>query len=115
MRECPDRLAADLRRFYGVRLSDMYAGNEDVLEVAHMAAHMPSGGAVGEWYGGAIAVSAEVLALWELSHIVAQVNSEKKVKPRAMPEGVRDAEHKRAKALDKAARYKLERERRVTE
>lgn len=84
----------------------MWAGRESVQEVADYSANLPRGGAVGEWFGGRLAVTGEVESLWELSHILAQVNSQKKLKPRAMPEGVRDSELRRAKALEKALRYK---------
>lgn len=84
----------------------MYAGREDVLEVADMAANLPRGGAVGEWFGGALAITGEVEALWELSHILAQVNSKKKVKPRAMPDGVREQVRKRERAAIMAAKFR---------
>lgn len=61
---------------------------------------------MGEWFGGELAVTAETASLWELSHILAQVNSKKKIKPRPMPDGVRDAERKREQALAKARRYR---------
>lgn len=95
-----------MRRFYGVRLSDMYAGCEGVLEVAAMVAHMPRGGAIGEWFGGALAITAEVEALWEQAYILTVVNSDKpkKVKPRPMPEGVRDREEREAKKRAHAVR-----------
>ncbi len=105
LRDCPDRLAADLRRFFGVSLRDMWAGRISVVEVADCAAHIPRGGAVGEWFGGFYAVTAEVEAVWELSHILAQVNSKKKVKPREMPEGVRDREARAAKAAARAEKW----------
>ena len=92
--------------YFGVRLSDVWAGLESVNDVADYAANLPRGGAVGEWFGGRLAVTSEVESLWELSHIVAQVNSEKKLKSREMPEGLRDGVRKREVALDKAKRYK---------
>lgn len=84
-------MAADLRRFFGVRLSDMYAGVEDPLEVAHMAAHMPRGGAVGEWYGGQLAITAEVEAIWESNYLLSLpvAKNPKGVKPRPFPDGAR--------------------------
>ena len=106
LRECPDRVAADLRRFFGVRLSDMYEGREDVLEVAHYAAHLPSGGAVGEWFGGELALSAEVAAIRALEFTTAQSQSPKKLKKPPLPDGVRDLERKRAKALAKAEKFR---------
>ena len=106
MRECPDRLEADLTRFYGIDLDDLYSGRRSVRAVANAAAHFPRGGAVGEWFGGHVAVTAETEAMWELAHILAQVNSKKKIKPRPMPDGVRDAEKKRAHALARAKKYR---------
>lgn len=95
-----------MRRVYGVRLSDLYAGTEDVLEIAHMAAHLPSGGAVGEWFGGELALSVEVAAIRSLEFTTAQSQSPKKLKPPPLPEGVREGVRKREKALGKARRYK---------
>lgn len=109
LNEAPDRVAADLRRFYGVRLSDLRAGYEDVLEVAHYVAHMPPGGALGAWYGGELAVSPETAAVWENTHVLAQVNSKKKIKPRPMPDGVRDVKRKGDRAVLMAAKYRRKR------
>lgn len=72
----------------------MWAGKESVREVSDYAANLPRGGSVGEWFGGSLAVSAEVEAVWELTHVLAQVNSKKKIKPRPMPVGVRDEKRK---------------------
>lgn len=75
--------------------------------VANAAAHLPRGGAVGEWYGGVLAVSAETEALWELTYTVAQVNSQKKLKPRPLPKGIRDvqeSEKRKSAAQGKKAR-----------
>lgn len=85
----------------------MLAGETDLLELAHYAAHIPRGGAVGEWYGGALAISAEVEALWENTHMLAVVNSEKpkSVKPRKMPEGVKRARQRESATLSKAKQW----------
>lgn len=77
--------------------------------VANCAAHLPRGGAVGEYYGGQLAVTAEVESLWEVSYILAQVNSKKKLKPREMPAGVREQERKAKYAAVMAAKYKRKR------
>lgn len=54
---------------------------------------MPRGGAVGEWFGGHLAITAETEAAWEISYVLAAVNSKKNsVKPRPMPKGLRDVE-----------------------
>lgn len=106
LRDSPDRLAADLRRFYGVKLSDVRTGKEDVLEVAAYAANLPRGGAVGEWYGGALAITSETEGLWELAYILAQVNSKKRINPREMPKGVREVERKQDRAALMAAKYR---------
>lgn len=99
-------MAADLRRFYGVSLSAALAGKEDLLEAAHCAAHIPRGGAVGEWYGGQLAITAEVEAAWEIAHVLVSVNSKKKVKPRPMPEGVRAVKAKGDRAVAMAEKYR---------
>lgn len=85
----------------------MWDGSESVSDVADWAAHLPRGGAVGEWYGGALAITAETEAMWELTFTVAQVNSKKKLKPRAMPKGLRDvqaSEKRKAAVQSKKAR-----------
>lgn len=82
----------------------MRAGLEDVLEVADYAAHLPRGSAMGEWVGGVMAVTPDVEALWEISYILAQVNSKKKVKPRTLPEGVREREQREARKRQHALR-----------
>lgn len=103
---CYDRVEADLRRFYNVRLSGIYDGSEDVIEVSNMVAHMPRGGAIGEWLGGPMAVTAEVEALWENTYILTAVNSEKpkKVKPREFPEGIRTIQEREARKAKHATR-----------
>ncbi|MBK0420155.1 hypothetical protein JD276_14045 [Leucobacter sp. CSA1] len=109
LRECPDRVAADLRRFFGVRLSDMYAGVEDVLEVAHMVTHMPRGGAISEWLGGWGAVTAEDEALRRIEYVLIAVNSKKKPKPPKPPEGVREQVSKAKHAERMAEKYRRHR------
>lgn len=104
--DCPDRLEADLIRFYGVSLDDMRSGRRSVWSVASCVANMPRGGAVGEWFGGRLAVTAETEALWELTHVLAQVNSKKRVKPRPMPEGVRDVKARGDRAVAMAEKYR---------
>lgn len=100
-------MEADLIRFFpGVTLSGMRAGMIPVLTVANCAAHLPRGGAVGEWVGGAMAITAETEALWEIAHITAQVNSKKKLKPRPMPEGVREQQRKLERRAEQMRRWR---------
>ena len=96
-------------RFYGFSLDDMWAGRRSVWAVANAAAHVPRGGAVGEWFGGPMAVTAEVESLWELTHVLAQVNSKKKIKPRPMPDGVRDQVQKSERAQLMAEKFRRKR------
>lgn len=96
-------------RFYGVSLDEMWDGLRTVWSVASCAGNMPRGGAVGEWFGGELAVTAETEALWEITYVLAQVNSKKKIKPRPMPDGVRDAVRKREQAMAKARLYRSRR------
>ncbi|WP_156316588.1 hypothetical protein [Leucobacter japonicus] len=74
-----------------------------------MAAHLPRGGAVGEWYGGILAVTAETEAVWENTYVLSQVNSKKKLKPRPMPEGIREQKRKSDRAAVMAAKYRRKR------
>lgn len=109
LRDCPDRLEADLIRFYGIDLDDLRTGRRSARAVANATAHLPRGGAVGEWYGGRLAITAETEALWELTHTLAQVNSKKKIKPRPMPEGVSAQKRKSDRAAIMAAKYRRKR------
>ncbi|KUF05699.1 hypothetical protein AUL38_16015 [Leucobacter sp. G161] len=96
-------------REYGLDLDDLYSGRKSVRAVSNAAAHLPRGGAVGEWYGGELAVPDQVAAVWENTHVLAQANSEKKIKPRELPVGVREVERTRELALAKARRYRARR------
>lgn len=87
----------------------MWAGRESIREVSDMAAHVPRGGAVGEWYGGQLAVTAETEAVWENTYVLSQVNSKKKIQPRQMPEGVREQKRKSDRAAVMAAKYRRKR------
>ena len=86
----------------------MHAGLENVAEVAALAAHLPAGGAVAEWFGGQGALTQETAALWELAYITMVVNAEKpgKVKPPKYPEGVRDQQRKADFAAKQAEKYR---------
>lgn len=88
-------------------LKEALAGETDLFELAHYAAHIPRGGAVGEWYGGELAISAEVEALWENTHVLVAVNSEKpgSVKPRKLPEGVKFARQRELETVSKAKQW----------
>lgn len=114
MSECRDRLTADLMRFYQVRLSDVEAGREDALEVANMVAYMPSGGALGGWFGGELALSDEVHALRELTFTVAQVNSKKRLSMPPLPEGAKSQEERLQSIKRNARRFRKRRNRRGT-
>lgn len=84
----------------------MRDGRRSVWSVASCAAHVPRGGAVGEWFGGQLAITAETEAAWELTHVLVSVNSKKKVKPRPMPEGVRAVKAKGDRAVAMAEKYR---------
>lgn len=99
-------MTADLRRFYQVRLSHVETGEEDLYEVADMVALMPRGGAIGEWIGGASAITAEVEAMdrVEYAAIVPHLPKNSKVKPRGYPDGIRAIEAREAIAREKQQR-----------
>lgn len=85
-----------------MRLSDMWAGVESVVEVADLVAHLPRGSAVAEWCGGWGAVTAEEEALRRIEYVLVAVNSKSKPKPPKPPEGVRDvaaAERKKSQRM----------------
>lgn len=86
----------------------MYAGKESILEVADMVVQMPRGGALGEWFGGPAAVSAEVEAMWAVEYYsaVSVAAKPKKVKPREYPVGLRDAKVKADRAVQMAAKFR---------
>ena len=96
-------------QYFGIDLDDLWEGRKSVRAVSSAAAHLPGGGAVGAWFGGELAVSDVVAALWENTHVLAQVNSEKKIKPREMPVGLREEERAREIAVAKARRYRAKR------
>lgn len=58
---------------------------------ANCAAHLPRGGAVGEFYGGMMAIDPVVEALRYVEVYTARAVTDKpnRVKPRALPEGIR--------------------------
>jgi hypothetical protein len=101
-------VAADLRRFYSVRLSDMWTGAEDPEDIATYVRHMPRGGALGVWLGGQSALTGEEDMLRWIEHAVwaSQSSKPKRVKPRPYPEG----EHERQQRLERlrsgASRFK---------
>ena len=70
----------------------MRAGTIPVRLIANCIAHVPRGSAIGEYYGGALAITAETEALWEISYLIAKTNAKKpsSVKPRKMPIGVKE-------------------------
>ena len=86
----------------------MYAGEESVVEVAHMVAYLPSGGALGQYYGGWLAVSDEVAMLMNINYTIAVTSTDKpkrvpKPKP---PEGIREMERKASYAESMAAKFR---------
>lgn len=97
LREARDRLNADLRRFFGVSLTDMYEGRISVEDVADYSAHLPRGGAVAEWLGGWAAITAEDEALRRIEYVLVATNTKRKPKPPAPPPSLRDNEISRRK------------------
>lgn len=105
-------MTADLRRYYGVRLSDMYAGKEDPLEVADMLANVPRGGAVHQWTGGWGAITSEDEALRRIEYLmqvqIVQASGKRRSIPApSAPASQRDEENRAAEvARKKAAKAK---------
>lgn len=93
---------ADLRRYFGTSLTDMYEGRISVFDVADFAAHLPRGGAVAEWLGGWGAISAEEEALRRVEYVLIATNAKKKPKPPKPPESLRDKEI--SERMNKASR-----------
>lgn len=87
----------------------MYAGREEVLEVAHMVAHVPRGGAMSEWVGGWVSVTDEGEALRHIEYAIVATNSKRKPKRPNPPEGVRDQQRKSDRAALMAKRYRKKR------
>ena len=106
LQQARDRLTADLRQYFGVRLQDMYAGHEDVLEVAAMAVNLPRGSSVMQWLGGWQAISGEEEALRRVEFILTAVNTDKKHKPKPPkpPESIRERDAKVARTRERLAR-----------
>lgn len=91
LRDCPDRLDADLRRVYpGTSLDDYWEGRVRPSALANMAVHLPRGSAVWQYYGGQLAITAETEAAWLIERATFAVASKEpdKVKPRPYPLGV---------------------------
>lgn len=104
MRECPDRVDADLARFYGFTWHDVETGRVPLVSAANCVAHVPRGGAIGEWIGGALAVTAEVEAVMNLTYVsmMAASDKPKKVKRPEFPAGVREQRRREAYAVSRA-------------
>lgn len=93
LREARDRLNADLRREYGLCLTDMYEGRIGVLDVADFSVHLRRGSLVSEWFGGWGAISAEEEAMRRIEYAIVAVNAGKKLPPAIVPpKGLRDAD-----------------------
>ncbi|KKI20561.1 MULTISPECIES: hypothetical protein [unclassified Leucobacter] len=109
---------ADLRRYYSVWLSDMYAGRIDPVEIADCVALVPRGGAIGQWLGKADAVTLEAEILNDVWYaaLAPHLGPKSKVKPRELPEGVREMNRKaaaaRAKQQSSVAQLQAQRRRR---
>lgn len=70
---------------------------------------MPRGGAVGEWFGGWGAVTAEDEALRRIEYVLVATNAKKKPKPPKPPEGVREQKRKADRAVAMAEKYRRRR------
>jgi hypothetical protein len=68
-----EALEADLRRFYQVRLVDMYRGEISPREVSVYATNLPRASAVGVRLGGAAAITGEVEASWLLENVMMRI------------------------------------------
>lgn len=103
-----------MRFFPGVSVAGMRAGAVPVLTVANCAAHIPNGGAVGQYYGGWLAVSDEVAALMQVNYTIAVTAAEKprRVPEPKPPEGVRELERKAGYAVSQAERFRAKHRRR---
>ncbi|QIK62340.1 hypothetical protein G7068_03295 [Leucobacter viscericola] len=86
----------------------MWAGTEDPADIALYVMHMPRGGALGAWLGGASAVTAEEDMLRWVEHAVwaSQSSKPKQMKPRDYPEGVQEQEQRIARIKQAARRFK---------
>lgn len=84
------------------------AGEIDITTIANCAAHVPNGGAVGQYYGGWMGVSEEVATLMNINYTIAVSNAEKpkKVPKPTPPEGVRDMERKTDFAVSMAEKFR---------
>lgn len=113
LKEARDRLNADLRREYGVGLSDMYEGRVSVQDVSDFAAHLPRGCSVYEWYGGWLAVTAAVEASMRVEHLLkaqlVQASGKKKTIPDPEPpKSIRDVVHRAKQKHDRLAQARAD-------
>lgn len=100
LREARDRLNADLQRYFGVCLTDMYEGRISAIDVSDFAAHLPRGSAVSLWIGGWGALTGAEEGMRRVEYLLQAQLVQASGKRRTVPEpkppvGLRDAEIKK--------------------
>lgn len=95
-------------RFFSFSVDDIYSSRISIVTAANCAANIPNGSAVGQYYGGWLAVSDEVAALMNINYTIAVSNAEKpkKVPKPTPPEGVREMERKTDYAVSMAEKFR---------
>jgi hypothetical protein len=114
---------ADLQRFYGLDLADMWRGKLTVRKVAVLVANLPPGAQTWVDYGGPLSVAPEVEATYSLEgtlNHIAWLFGGKQGQPPEMRDypPLTDTTHQAAPAMDKAAKWKAreaERQRKLQE
>lgn len=101
-----------MRRFYQVKLVDMYAGVETVRHVAVLVQFLPRGASTRQMLGGAGAITEEVESLWMVEHTINTVGFRlarakgKEPEPRDYPLGVLEQEKKAKHAVSRAEAFR---------
>ena len=95
-------------RFFSFSVTDIFSGRVGVMTAANCSANIPNGGAVGQYYGGWLAVSDEVAMLMNINYTIAVSNSDKpkRVPKPTPPDGVRDMERKTDYAVSMAEKFR---------
>jgi hypothetical protein len=92
----PGAVEADLQRYYGIDLADMYRGRLTPRKVAVLVQYLPRGAVLWQLVGGPGAITAEEEALWGVHYLQqarmyqAGGNKGAEPKPRDYPTGVEE-------------------------
>jgi hypothetical protein len=111
-----DALEADLQRFYGVALPDMYRGEISARQISIYAKHLPRGSATGHLLGGPDAITEDREELWIIQNLLSGLawqNAGSKGQPPKMrdyPKGWAEEQRKLRRTQSQAEAYARKRQ-----